>query len=205
MAVCAALNESLVAALLLFGILTRPAALFASLGMIGALYSSVRLDNELLRAALCALIFAALALLGAGRYSVGYALRPRSARPPEWTNDAGLLLLRIGGAIALIALAATPMAKGKPDLFGLASTANWPLVVACGGAVSVGFGFLSRPISAGLSLFWICAMSSGLLDGHVWNVYPIRDALFAIIYGALAFIGPGRGTAASVRLKSNPV
>jgi uncharacterized membrane protein YphA (DoxX/SURF4 family) len=111
MAVCAIINESVVASLVFWGIVTRPAALVASLGNAGAWYSSLVLGEESLRAALCTLIFATLAFCGAGKYSADHVLWPRKASSSAWGEDLGLLLLRIGIAVASMALAIVPRAK----------------------------------------------------------------------------------------------
>ena len=196
MAVCAVLNESVIAALLVLGVVSRPAALFALLGWIGCFYSNIHWHQELLRPTQLALIFAALAFPGAGRYSIDHVFWSRKSRSPEKLNDFGLLLLRIGTALASIALVIFSPMK-QPHLLAFATLPNWLLVVACAGAVLVGFGFYARLISAVLLAFWICTMSAGLLAGQSWNAYPfgaalVGSALFAIIYGALAFTGPGR-------------
>ena len=193
MAVCAVLNESLVATLLVLGIFMRPAALIAALGMIGALYASICWNNELLRAALCALIFAALALLGAGRYSLGHVLWPGREDPTQTSADLGLVLLRTGAAVASVSLAIIPLVKA-PNL-AVASPANWWLIVAGVGSVLAALGLKIRPVSAALTGFWLFTSLAGLYAGFAWSVFPIRAALFAIIYGALALTGPGRRSA----------
>jgi uncharacterized membrane protein YphA (DoxX/SURF4 family) len=187
MAVSAIINESVVASLLFLGIVTRPAAVVASLGMAGALYSSIRLHEEPLRAGLCALIFATLAFMGAGRYSADYVIW-RKKNSPAWRDDLGLLLLRVGAAAASIALAVVPTAR-DPYLHVTVPAAIWPLILA---GVVVGFGLISRAVEGALSIFWICAMLASLAHGNNWNTSPIRAALFAVIFGALAFTGPGR-------------
>ena len=76
-------NESIGAFLIgkLCGFLTRLLAASAALGMAGALYTSVRLDEDWLRAALYLIIFTALILTGAGKFSVDQLLqRKKSSR-----------------------------------------------------------------------------------------------------------------------------
>ena len=73
------LNESIGAFFIGIGFLTRFAAGSLALGMIGALYTSVRLDEDWLRAALYLIIFLALSFTGAGKFSIDRLLRTRAA------------------------------------------------------------------------------------------------------------------------------
>jgi uncharacterized membrane protein YphA (DoxX/SURF4 family) len=197
MAVCAIINESVVACLLFLGIVTRPAALVASLGMAGAWYSSIVLGEEPLRAALCTTIFATLAFCGAGQYSADYLLWPRKAISSTRGKDVGLLLLRAGIAMASLALAIVSTATDR-NLLAFAPDAHWPLVLACSGGVIVAFGVFTRPVSAVFSVFWSCAMVSALYAGVDWNMSPIRAALFATAFLGLTFSGPGRISIAAI-------
>lgn len=70
LAVCAVLNESLGALCIAFGFLTRAAAAVGAIGMAVALYISLRLGEEPLRAALYLVIFLGLAITGPGKYSI---------------------------------------------------------------------------------------------------------------------------------------
>lgn len=79
--VCAALNESVGAFLVAVGLVTRPAAAIGVLGMAVAMYVSVRLGEDFLRAALYLIIFAGVAVAGPGRLSIDYALQRRA-----WTG-----------------------------------------------------------------------------------------------------------------------
>src|SRR6266481_8743049 len=72
-------NESIGAFLIGCGFLTRLMATSAALGMVGALYTSVRLGEDWLRAALYLIIFLALILTGAGKYSIDRTLQIRKA------------------------------------------------------------------------------------------------------------------------------
>jgi uncharacterized membrane protein YphA (DoxX/SURF4 family) len=65
-------NESIGAFLIGCGFLTRVMAASAALGMAGALYTSVRLGEDWLRAALYLIIFVTLSLTGAGKFSVDH-------------------------------------------------------------------------------------------------------------------------------------
>jgi uncharacterized membrane protein YphA (DoxX/SURF4 family) len=71
------LNESIGAFFIGMGFLTRFAAASAALGMIGALYTSVRLGEDWLRAALYLIIFTGLTLSGPGRFSIDHLLQTR--------------------------------------------------------------------------------------------------------------------------------
>jgi uncharacterized membrane protein YphA (DoxX/SURF4 family) len=63
-------NESVGAFLIGCGLLTRAFAISAALGMAGALYTSVRLDEDWLRAALYLIVFVTLTLTGPGKFSI---------------------------------------------------------------------------------------------------------------------------------------
>jgi uncharacterized membrane protein YphA (DoxX/SURF4 family) len=70
-------NESIGAFLIGCGFLTRLMATSAALGMAGALYTSVRLGEDWLRAALYLIIFTALILTGPGKFSVDHLFNGR--------------------------------------------------------------------------------------------------------------------------------
>lgn len=73
-------NESIGAFLIGCGFLTRLLSASLALGMAGALYVSVRLDEDWLRAALYLIIFIALILTGPGEFSLDHLLfRNKSA------------------------------------------------------------------------------------------------------------------------------
>jgi uncharacterized membrane protein YphA (DoxX/SURF4 family) len=74
-------NESIGAFLIGCGFLTRLLAASAALGMAGALYTSVRLGEDWLRAALYLIIFFALILTGPGKFSVDHLLKARKSAP----------------------------------------------------------------------------------------------------------------------------
>jgi len=74
-------NESVGALLIGCGFLTRLLAASAALGMAGALYTSVRLDEDWLRAALYLIVFVALALIGPGRFSVDHLIESKTTAP----------------------------------------------------------------------------------------------------------------------------
>jgi uncharacterized membrane protein YphA (DoxX/SURF4 family) len=70
-------NESIGALLIGCGLVTRAFAISAALGMAGALYTSVRLDEDWLRAALYLIVFVTLSLTGPGSFSIDQWLRIR--------------------------------------------------------------------------------------------------------------------------------
>ena len=70
-------NESIGAFLIGCGLFTRLLACSAALGMVGALYTSARLGEDWLRAALYLIAFVTLSLTGAGRFSIDQRLQIR--------------------------------------------------------------------------------------------------------------------------------
>src|SRR5216110_403726 len=74
-------NESIGAFLIGCGFLTRLLAASLALGIAGALYTSVRLGEDWLRAALYLIIFIALTFTGAGKFSVDHLLKRK--KPQE--------------------------------------------------------------------------------------------------------------------------
>src|ERR1700726_2619740 len=72
-------NESIGAFLIGCGFLTRVMAASTALGMAGALYTSVRLGEDWLRAALYLIIFLTLSLTGAGKFSVDHILKRKKS------------------------------------------------------------------------------------------------------------------------------
>ena len=77
-------NESIGAFLIGFGLLTRLLAASAALGMAGSLYTSIRLGEDWLRAALYLIVFTVLVLTGPGKFSVDHLLKRK--RPQELDN-----------------------------------------------------------------------------------------------------------------------
>jgi uncharacterized membrane protein YphA (DoxX/SURF4 family) len=74
------LNEWIGAFFVGIGLLTRFAAASLALGMIGALYTSVRLGEDWLRAALYFIIFLGLIFTGAGNFSIDRLLQTRKTK-----------------------------------------------------------------------------------------------------------------------------
>jgi len=77
LAVWITLNESIGAFFVGIGFLTRFAAASLGLGMIGALYTSVCLREDWLRAALYLMIFIGLTFTGPGKFSIDRLLQIR--------------------------------------------------------------------------------------------------------------------------------
>jgi len=79
-------NESIGAFLIGCGLFTRILAASAALGMAGALYTSVQLGEDWLRAALYLIVFSALTLTGAGKFSVDRLWQIRKTKSVSSTN-----------------------------------------------------------------------------------------------------------------------
>jgi uncharacterized membrane protein YphA (DoxX/SURF4 family) len=73
-------NESIGAFLIGCGLFTRVLAISSALGMAGALYTSVQLGEDWLRAALYLIVFIALSLTGAGKFSIDRQLQTRKTK-----------------------------------------------------------------------------------------------------------------------------
>ena len=87
-------NESIGAVLVGCGFFTRLFAASLALGMVGALYTSVRLEEDWLRAALYLIIFVSLMLTGPGEFSLDHFLKRKKsdaviARGLTPTEDSG--------------------------------------------------------------------------------------------------------------------
>ena len=86
LAVWITFNESIGAFLIGCGLFTRILAASAALGMAGALYTSVQLGEDWLRAALYLIVFSALTLVGAGKFSVDRLWQIRKIKSVSSTN-----------------------------------------------------------------------------------------------------------------------
>jgi uncharacterized membrane protein YphA (DoxX/SURF4 family) len=75
LAVWITFNQSIGAFLIGCGFFTRLLVASLALGMVGALYTSVRLEEDWLRAALYLMIFSALILTGPGELSLDHLLK----------------------------------------------------------------------------------------------------------------------------------
>ena len=87
LAVWITLNESVGAFFVGIGFLTRFAAASLALGMIGALYTSVQLREDWLRAALYLIVFTTLTFTGPGKFSVDRWLQSRKKRPNPSSSE----------------------------------------------------------------------------------------------------------------------
>ena len=74
------LNESIGAFFIGIGFLTRFVAASVAIGMIGALYTSVELQEDWLRAALYLIISIALIFTGPGKFSIDHLLQTRKTK-----------------------------------------------------------------------------------------------------------------------------
>jgi uncharacterized membrane protein YphA (DoxX/SURF4 family) len=81
------LNESIGALFVGIGFLTRFAAASIALGMVGALYTSVRLGEDWLRATLYLIIFIGLIFTGPGRFSVDHLLQKKKTNRTARLNS----------------------------------------------------------------------------------------------------------------------
>jgi uncharacterized membrane protein YphA (DoxX/SURF4 family) len=81
------LNESIGALFVGIGFLTRLMAASLALGMIGALYTSVQLGEDWLRAALYLIIFTAVIFAGPGKFSVDRWLQSRKKKPNPTSGE----------------------------------------------------------------------------------------------------------------------
>ena len=79
-------NESIGAFLIGCGLFTRILAASAALGMAGALYTSIQLGEDWLRAALYLIVFGALSLTGAGKFSIDRLWQTRTTTSVGSTN-----------------------------------------------------------------------------------------------------------------------
>jgi uncharacterized membrane protein YphA (DoxX/SURF4 family) len=79
-------NESIGAFLIGCGLFTRIVAVSVALGMAGALYTSIQLGEDWLRAALYLIAFSALSLTGAGRFSLDRLLPIRKTKSVSSKN-----------------------------------------------------------------------------------------------------------------------
>jgi uncharacterized membrane protein YphA (DoxX/SURF4 family) len=164
-------DESVVALAVALGFWTRWAAALLALHMAAALSISLRLGEDPLRAALYLVVFGGLALAGPGALSLDH-LRKKD----RGNLDAGLLFLRVGSAVCAAALL-------RPD------PRTWPLAAA---AILVAGGLFVRPRAAALAAAWLWAGFYALVSAEPWYELPVRDAIFSILYGALALAGAGR-------------
>ena len=83
LAICAVLNETVVAFLISLGLLCRVCAAIAAFGMAVALLVSLRLGEEPFRAQLYCVAFGVLLITGPGRFSLDHYLKSSRVRVKE--------------------------------------------------------------------------------------------------------------------------
>jgi len=203
LAVAVTLLESVGAFLVTLGLLTRSISACAAISMAGALYTSIRLNEEPLRALLYLLIFAVLAIAGPGQYSLSQFLSRQSneARQPLHQGvhysralfsprpDLGLLLLRIGVALAILWLL---FLRHAGDFHLVSPGELVAAAIVVGGTLLALLGWKTN-LGAGLaSMTWLWILFRDLHKGENWQGLPMRAALFAVAFCALAVTGAGR-------------
>jgi hypothetical protein len=105
--------------------------------------------------------------------------------------DAGLLVLRIGLGINFFLLFLLKQAEVS-TVFALHSARTLPLAVLAAGAAFVTVGLLTRIAASAMTLIWVWVLATGLYLGQAFYLFPVRAALFIIIFAALACTGAGR-------------
>lgn len=187
LAMYVALCESVAASFVALGFLTRISALALTLSMSGAFYVSLRLGEEPLRAAFYLLLFAALALAGAGTWSVDSRLHTRG----PGRLDLALLWLRIGTGILMVLWLALP-AAGATATFGGRPEGAWVLVLVGALVLLVVVGYRARTAAGALAVLSCWAVIAELLDHQRALAIPMRSAIWVILFTGLALVGPGR-------------
>jgi len=189
----AMLCESVGALLISCGFLTRWMAILAALSMAGAFYTSLRLQEDPLRAALYLCSFTTVAVAGPGRFSLDYYLQLRAVKKSsaDANPDAGLLALRLClGTIFVLLFALKQSEAGT--IFPFHPGRVWPIVILALGAALVTAGLRTRLIAAGMALGWAWALGTGLYLGQPYYIFPVRSFLFATVFASLALTGAGR-------------
>lgn len=202
--VCAILNESIGMAAVSVGLLARVAALIATLEMAGVLYASAQLERDLLAAFLCLVVFASIAILGPGRYSIDHFLSrhfkvrilSRYMQVRHKLTDAGLLLLRIGVAVAMIGA----IVWSNLRLTNIPATILFYTLAYCSivGGFFVTLGLWTR-ISCGL-LSLLCVVAI-LISEIGWYSFGARALLLTFVFASLALMGAGRRSVDALRWK----
>lgn len=201
-AIFVAFSESIAALFVGLGLFTRVAATCLTLSMAGALYFSLHVVEEPLRAALYLIIFAALVVSGPGRYSIDGLMQSRNwirEKPSRTgTNGAleprsgvGFLALRLGVGISFVLLFGLKQSHGARVFAGYQGH-TWPLILLSLGAAFVVFETFGRPIAVCMALAWAWALFSGVRYGEPFYGEPLRSALFSLIFLVLGVAGPGK-------------
>lgn len=107
------------------------------------------------------------------------------------STDAGLLVLRLGLAFSYLFLVLKHHAEAAEVLSGH-SGAAWPAILLSVPAFCVAVGFLTEVAAVLSAAAWIWALLSSLQSAQPWVVLPVRDAIYVILFAALAVTGPGK-------------
>ncbi len=206
LAITAVLNESLFAASIAAGLLTRAFSFVVACGMVVAFYISTRLGEDPVRALLYVVIFSTVSVLGPGRLSIdhwreripGKESEPiRTTLADDWTISAGSLLLRVGVS-AGFAIVFWRMSTIEPTFvrsaFVLAVLSALNTLILC--------GCLTRTASAAAAVLWLIATFYDLRAGNSWMRVPMRDCEFVFAHLPLALLWPGRFSVEHVRQRS---
>jgi len=187
LAMYVALCESVAASFVAFGFLTRISGLALTLSMSGAFYVSLRLGEEPLRAASYLVLFATLALVGPGSWSLDWRFWKRETK----RLDLGLLVLRVGIGVLTILWLALP-AAGATATFGGRPEGSWIVVVVGGLALLVVLGYRGRTAAGALAVLSLWALIAELLDHQPPLAIPMRAGIWVILFTGLALLGPGQ-------------
>jgi uncharacterized membrane protein YphA (DoxX/SURF4 family) len=63
----------------------------------------------------------------------------------------------------------------------------------------VAIGLFTRPAAGGLALFWVWILFDGVRAGQPFYSFPVRDALFVIVFSSMALLGAGQFSADGMR------
>ncbi|HEY3784418.1 MAG TPA: hypothetical protein VGL55_03985 [Steroidobacteraceae bacterium] len=105
--------------------------------------------------------------------------------------DIGLLVLRLGIGAALVLLLTLKQAAGGAEFLACFSRAGLATLLIAGTA-SVAVGVRTRGVAAFMALIWASLLGAELYTGEPLYLFPVRAALFLILFAALALTGAGR-------------
>lgn len=106
----------------------------------------------------------------------------------EQRSDLGILILRFGVGVNFVLLFALKQA-GAGSVF---VQRTWPLAALALGAGLVTLGFRTRVVAGCMALVWGWILGYGIYCRQPFYLFPVRSALFVIVFGGLAFTGAGR-------------
>lgn len=106
-------------------------------------------------------------------------------------SDWGLLVVRVGLGLSFALLFGLKQSKAS-EVFAYQPGRVWPLILLGVTGALVVCGFWTEVAAAISALSWTWALYSGLRTGLAWYELPIRAALYAIMFAALAVSGAGR-------------